>query len=148
MKPKILLGFALVLSGGWFGCSSDIPHKEKSNGDESVLSKTDPASGSRTPAPYETVTNAINREDWKFLLGLTSEGMGANHYIEYWKKNPVRVGKLISVEKDFSFSDKRCTRYSFALSFKDGRPHPHWLQVIVGPEGGQSAIMDFWEFGW
>jgi len=129
MNLKILRCLALVLSAIFCGCASANRPKDKT-------------------AAYATVTNAINREDWKFLRRLTGEGMTGNHYIENWEKNPVRVGKLMQVENDYNFKGKPCTMYSFALSFRDGRPHPHWLQIIVGPEGGQSAIMDFWEFGW
>jgi hypothetical protein len=99
---------------------------------------------------YEVLTNAINREDWNGLRGLAKDGMRADDHIRNWEKNPVRVGKLISVEKTskYDLEGKPCTTYSFALGFKDGRQNPHWLQVLVQDEGGQSAILDFWEFGW
>jgi hypothetical protein len=148
MKLKILLCLTLVLSGGLFGCSSEVQHKENSNSNVSGLSKADPVTSPSAPTAYEAVTNAINREDWDFLRGLARKGMRANSYIEYWEKYPVRVGKLINVETDFSLNGKQCTMYSFELSLRDGKAYPHWLQVIVGREGGQTAIVDFWEYGW
>ena len=99
---------------------------------------------------FEVVTNAINREDWNVLRGLAREEMRANDYIRNWEKNPVRVGKLIRVEKNskYYFDGKPCTTYSFALEFKDGTRHVHSLQVLVQEKDRQPTILDFWEFGW
>jgi len=99
-------------------------------------------------ATFDGVTNAINREDWKILRGLVKDRMNADVSIGKWERNPVRVGKLMSVENDFKLNGERCTKYSFALEYKDGGLHPHWLQVLVREEIGQSTILDFGEFGW
>jgi hypothetical protein len=107
------------------------------------------------PGSYGVVTNAITRGDWNALRGLVKPGMRANEYIGMWENSeraspPVRVGKLISVEKDPRryWDGKPCTTYSFALENEDGTPNPHWLQILIREEGGQSEILDFWSFGW
>jgi|GEM_PF-6640008 hypothetical protein len=99
---------------------------------------------------YAVVTNAINREDWNGLRRLATAGRKAkaSEYIGYWEKNPIRVGKLVSVDENFELNGVPCTKYSFALEYKDGRPHPHWLQVMVHEQDGRSVLEDFWEFGW
>jgi hypothetical protein len=127
MKPKLLLGLALVLSSVLFGCSS-------------IASRN----------PYEAVTTAINHEDWVALQRLAKPGMRANDYIPKWEKNPVRVGKLIRVEKDAKYylDGKPCTIYSFDWESKDGTPSLHQLQILVREEDGKSIILDFWNFGW
>lgn len=127
MKPKLILCLALVLSGVLVGCSS-ISRKN----------------------PCETVTTAINREDWVTLRRLAKPGMVANDYIPKWEKHPVRVGKLIRIEKDsqYHLDGKPCTIYSFEWESKDGTPNPHWLQILVREEGRKPALLDFWNFGW
>jgi len=135
MKSKLILCLALVLSGGWFGCSTTKPNQFVA---------------SIQPSPYEAVTAAINKQDWVALQRLAKPGMKANDYIPKWEKNPVRVGKLISVEKDSKYylDGKPCTIYSFNWETKDGTPSLHQLQVLVREEDGKSTILDFWNFGW
>ncbi len=126
-NAKILICLALVFSSALLGCSS--------------ISRNDPC---------EAVTTAINKEDWVALRRLAKPGMVANDYIPKWEKNPVRVGKLIRIEKDsqYHLDGKPCTTYSFDWESKDGTPSVHQLQVLVREEGGKSAILDFWNFGW
>lgn len=104
---------------------------------------------------YEMVTNAFNRADWGALRRLAKPGMKANEYIKLWESyeragHPVRVGKLLSVEKNSQYylDGKPCTTYSFELESKDGTPSVHRLQVVVREKGGKSTILDFWNFGW
>jgi hypothetical protein len=104
---------------------------------------------------HEVVTNAINRADWDVLRRLAKSGMIANGSIRSWENYehtgyPVRVGKLISVEKEsqYDLDGKPCTKYSFELESKDGTPSPHQLQVLIREEGGKSTLLDFWNFGW
>jgi hypothetical protein len=132
MDPKLILCLALVLSGGLSGCSS-------------VASRN----------PYEAVTTAINNEDWIALHQLTKPGMRANEYAAMLENSakaghPLRVGKLISVEKNSKYylDGKPCTTYSFAWETKDGTASVGELQVLVRSENGKSTILDFWNFGW
>lgn len=103
---------------------------------------------------YEAVTNAINREDWDALRALAKPGMMANEFIRTLENyahtgHAVRVGKLLRSDKNYKYLDgKLCTMYSFALESKDGEPSPHQLQVLVREVGGESTILDFWNFGW
>ncbi|MEY2466973.1 MAG: hypothetical protein QOD03_1494 [Verrucomicrobiota bacterium] len=77
-------------------------------------------------------------------------GMRANEYIQKWEKYPVRVGKLIRVEKDSKYylDGKPCAIYSFGLKSKDGISSGHELQVLIREENGKFTILDFWNFGW
>ncbi|MDB6024404.1 MAG: hypothetical protein JWM68_627 [Verrucomicrobiales bacterium] len=75
--------------------------------------------------------------------------MRANDYIQAWEKNPVRVGKLISVDKDSYYLDgKPCVTYSFAWEPQDGTSSVHQFQILIREENGKSTILDFWNFGW
>jgi hypothetical protein len=106
-------------------------------------------------ATYGVVTNAISRGDWDALRKLTKPGMRANDYINMWEisertSHPVRVGKLLNVEKSSSYylDGKPYTTFSFALEDKDGSPNPHLLQILIRDESGRARILDFWNFGW
>lgn len=134
MNPKLILGLVLILSGGLLGCSTTARH----------------SSAIADQAPYEVVTAAINHEDWVALRRLAKPGMRANDYIPKWEKNPVRVGKLVRVERDakYDLDGKPCTIYSFDWESKDGTRGVHQLQVLVREENGKSTILDFWNFGW
>ena len=136
MKNQIILSIALVLSGGLFGCST--------------TNKPSQFVASIQSSPYEAVTAAINKEDWVALQRLAKPGMRANDYIPKWEKNPVRVGKLVRVEKDSKYylDGKPCTIYSFNWETKDGTSSLHQLQVLVREENGKPTILDFWNFGW
>ena len=132
MKLKLILCLALVLSGGLFGCSS-------------VANRN----------PYEAVTTAINKEDWLALHQLTKPGMRANEYATMFENaaktgHPMRVGKLISVEKNSKYylDGKPCTTYSFAWETTGGTASVGELQVLTRKDGEKTTILDFWNFGW
>ena len=99
-------------------------------------------------AAYEVVTNAVNGEDWKALRELAKDGMRANEYIGKWEQEPVRIGKSPLVKTDYKLNGQPCTKYSFELQFKNGRPNPHLFEVVVQEDNGVPNILDFWEFGW
>jgi len=94
------------------------------------------------------VVNAINAQNWNFLRKITTEEMTGASYIGNWEKHPVRIGKLIKVENDIQWKGVTCTPYSFAMEYADGKPHPHWLQILIHEEGDRLTIVNFWEFGW
>ena len=56
------------------------------------------------PAPYEPVTGAINKADWKALRKLAKPGMRANDYFRVWEKYPMRVGKAEPRSAEFLIS--------------------------------------------
>lgn len=97
------------------------------------------------------VIDAINREIWAALRKLAKPGMRANEYIKLWENSakighPVRVGKLINVERDSRYlDDKPCTLYSFALENRDGTLNPHWLQISVREEEKKPVLAGFSE---
>src|SRR5262249_52840050 len=118
----------------------------------SSCAKHDPAAerveGASASRECEAVTSAMNREDWRALRALAKPSARANEYIARWEKDPVRVEKLDHVERDVKLDERRCTKYSFRMQFKDGRTHPHVLEILVQEDSDQPEILDFWEFGW
>jgi len=96
----------------------------------------------------DMVVNAINAQNWNFLRKITTEEMTGASYIGNWEKHPVRIGKLIKVENDIQWKGVTCTPYSFAMEYVDGKPHPHWLQILIHEDGERLTIVNFWEFGW
>jgi len=96
----------------------------------------------------DMVVNAINAQNWNFLRKITTEEMTGASYIGNWEKHPVRIGKLIKVENDIQWKGVTCTPYSFAMEYADGKPHPHWLQILIHEDGDRLTIQNFWEFGW
>jgi hypothetical protein len=94
------------------------------------------------------VVNAINAQNWSFLRKIITKEMTAAGYIEGWEKHPVHIGKLIGVENDIQWEGVSCTKYSFKMEYADGKPHPHWLQILIHEDGERVTILNFWEFGW
>jgi hypothetical protein len=132
MKSKIILYLVIAFCGVLIGCSS-MAH----------------------PDSYKEVITAINGEDWDALRKLAKPGTHANDAIKLWEScqrtgHSVCVGKLVQKEEKekYDLDGKPYTMYSFELSYKDGMPNPHWLQILVREKGTQSQILDFWNFGW
>jgi len=137
--PTILL-FVLV------GCASGSSRQAKAD--------------SKLPSTCVIVTNAINHEDWAALRKLTKPGMLANNYgksfeaeINQPNSNPKMhveyiVGKFLMVQSKLGVDGKTNNVYSFQLENKNGTVNPHWLQITVREEHGQSDLVDFWNFGW
>ena len=82
------------------------------------------------------------------MRALAKPDMRANDLIGRLEKDPVRVGKLEHVQSDFELDGRHCTKYSFAMQFKDGRWHPHVFELLVQEDSDQPEILDFWEMGW
>jgi hypothetical protein len=115
------------------------------------------SSSTGSPAGQSTacavITNMVNRGDWDSLRKLAKPGTRAGDSIAAWENyrrsgHTVRVGKLVSVDKDAQLNGERCTKYSFALENEDGTASPHELQILVREQAGKSDLLDFWNFGW
>src|ERR1035437_5323853 len=79
MKPKLLLGLALVLSGGWLGCSMTKPHAKWPVFYDSEKGPVR-ISISREPQPLGFYTNDI--PDWNDDLRIPAAKIAAVEAIE------------------------------------------------------------------
>lgn len=107
-----------------------------------------PTSSATEQQACNTVTNAIDRGDWKFLRATAGKASKANRYLDLWERHPIRIGKPKGDPYETELDGRRCTIYSFAFEYPDGRTSPHWVEIVVGRQDGGFAVLDFWESGW